>query len=237
MESKTMSRLDRLLYVRKQKDRERQTSFPPLERNPAWDKEDRERWSRYPLKPEYDPNYIAPEAVAEQPEPSPAPEPGPTPTVAAAKTTPVPEAPKPDPVPFTQTFDALRNVIAEFLVCSEHQRTILALWIVHTYCFEAFPYTPYLNIYSPEKQSGKTVCLQVLRYLANNTWMPGGGLTASRIMERIAQDRPTLLLDDWQTAFRPTEAQAIIGFLNASCARNSQYAVRSASSSADKAIR
>ena len=120
--------------------------------------------------------------------------------------------------------------LGEFLVCSEHQRTILALWIVHTYCFEAFPCTPYLNIYSPEKQSGKTVCLQVLRYLASDTWMPGGGLTATRLMERIAQRRPTLLLDDWQTAFRPTETQAIIGFLIASCTRNSKYAVRGASS-------
>src|SRR5947207_7913736 len=61
-----MSRLDRLLYVRKQKNRERQTSFPPLERNPAWDEEDRQRRSRYPLKPEYDPLYQAPE-----PEPQP----------------------------------------------------------------------------------------------------------------------------------------------------------------------
>ena len=79
-----MSRLDRLLYVRKQKERERQTSFPPLERNPAWDEEDRQRWSRYPLKPEYDPNYIAPQAVTEQPEPPPAPEPPePAPIIAA----------------------------------------------------------------------------------------------------------------------------------------------------------
>src|SRR5438105_3356692 len=75
MESQSMSRLDRLLYVRKQKERERQTSFPPLERNPAWDEEDRKRWSRYPLKPEYDPNYIAPEAATEQPEPPPPPAP------------------------------------------------------------------------------------------------------------------------------------------------------------------
>ena len=58
-----MSRRDRLLYVRKQLQKERENSFPPLERNPAWDEEDRKRWSRYPLKPEFDPNYIAPEAT------------------------------------------------------------------------------------------------------------------------------------------------------------------------------
>ena len=66
-----MSRRDRLLYVRKQLQKERENSFPPLERNPAWDEEDRQRWSRYPLKPEYDPLYNAPEATASQPEPQP----------------------------------------------------------------------------------------------------------------------------------------------------------------------
>src|SRR5436190_10645742 len=61
-----MSRRDRLLYVRKQLQKARENSFPPLERNPAWDEEDRQRRSRYPLKPEYGPLYIAPEA---QPQP------------------------------------------------------------------------------------------------------------------------------------------------------------------------
>src|SRR5436309_15838445 len=105
-----MSRLDRLLYVRKQKERERQTSFPPLERNPAWDEEDRQRWSRYPLKPEYDPNCKAPEAATEQPGPPSEPATEPSPVIAAAPA-PVPDAPQPEPVPFTETFDALNTLI------------------------------------------------------------------------------------------------------------------------------
>src|SRR3989442_11461702 len=104
-----MSRLDRLLYVRKQKERERRTSFPPLERNPAWDEEDRKRWSRYPLKPEYDPNFKAPETATEQPEPPP-----PAPVI-AAESAPGPDAP--EPVPFTETFDALNKLIWRYLVC------------------------------------------------------------------------------------------------------------------------
>src|SRR5947208_8679445 len=91
-----MSRRERLLYVRKQLQKERENPFPPLERNPAWDEEDRQRHSRYPLKPEYDPLYIAPEAQpqpcgtaalgcapdATQPEPPSAPEPAPEPATA-----------------------------------------------------------------------------------------------------------------------------------------------------------
>ena len=173
-----MSRLDRLLYVRKQKERERQTSFPPLERNPAWDEEDRKRWSRYPLKPEYDPNYTAPEAVTEQPSP-----------VLAAEPAPVPDAHQPQPVPFTETFDALNKLIWRYLVCSEYQRIVLALWIVHTYCFDVLPVTPYLNIYSPEKQCGKTICLQLLRMLASNPWMPSERRRMTAFVNATARSR------------------------------------------------
>src|SRR2546425_1070853 len=155
-----MSRFYRLLYVQNQLKRERQNTFPPLERNPAWDVEDQERRSRYPLKPEYDPNYKEPEAAPEQPEPPPAScgtaalgcakavttQPVP---VIAPESAPLPDAPKPEPVPFTETFDALNKLIWNYLVCSEYQRIVLALWIVHTYCFDVLPFTPYLNVYSP----------------------------------------------------------------------------------------
>ena len=51
-----MSRYYNVLYLRNQRKREREQSFPPLERNPAWDTEDRERWARNTtLKPEYSP--------------------------------------------------------------------------------------------------------------------------------------------------------------------------------------
>src|SRR5436309_3759920 len=137
-----MSRRDRLLYVRKQLQKERENSFPPLERNPAWDEEDRQRWSRYPLKPEYDPLYIAPEA---QPQPcgtaalgcapdAMPPDPAPQPALlVAAESAPQPKMPKPEPVPFDETVTALAKVLRKFLVCSDYHIVVLALWIIHTY--------------------------------------------------------------------------------------------------------
>src|SRR5439155_6018694 len=100
-----------------------------------------------------------------------------------------------------------------------------ALWIIHTYCYEIFPSTPYLNIYSPEKQSGKTVCMGLLNVLASKAWMPGGGTAPPRIMSRIARCRPTLLLDDWQLVFRPSVSQQFIAFLSASCADGSRFPI------------
>jgi len=228
-----MSRRERLLYVRKQLQREKERSFPPLERNPAWDEEDRQRRSRYPLKPEYDPLYNAPEAATPQPEPEPCgpaapgcaePTPEPAPVVTAESSS-QPDTPKPEPVPFDETVTALANVLRKFLVCSDYHIVVLALWIIHTYCYDIFPSSPYLNIYSPEKQSGKTICMNLLNVLSSKAWMPAGGTAPPRIMSRIAKHRPTLLLDDWQLVFRPSVSQQFIAFLSASCANGSRFPV------------
>lgn len=190
--------------------------YVPVQPAPPWPEEDEQRWER--MSPKTNPLPEAPE-----PDPS-APEPVPEPVAPAMAET----APEPEPVPLVETFEALNRLLAKYLACSDHQRTVLALWIIHTWCFEVFPVTPYLNISSPENQSGKTVCMKMLSLLSSNSWMPAGGLTATRLMEHIAERRPTLFLDDWHTAFRPTEAQSIIGFLNAGSSEESQYNARNA---------
>ena len=203
--------------------------YVPVEPTPPWREEDEQRWARWEsLSPKLEP----------QPESAPEPElpPPPPASVISAESSSTPDpAPEPEeePAPLVEVVDAIYRVLPDYLSCSNHQRVILALWIVHTYCFEVFPATPYLNIYSPETQSGKTLCLQLLRMLCHNSWMPGGGLTATRLMDNIAKRRPTLLLDDWHTAFRPTEAQSIIGFLNAGFAEDSRYAGRGSDGSED----
>src|SRR5689334_20135369 len=59
----------------------------------------------------------------------------------------------------------VREFISRFLVCSDDQLTLLALWVLHTHCHRAFVSTPYLDIRSAEKGCGKTICLQVLNVL------------------------------------------------------------------------
>lgn len=195
--------------------------YVPVQPTPPWREEDAQRWARWErMSPR-------PDSLSEVPEPEiPAPEPVPEP-IQPAMAEPAPE-PEPVPVSLTGTFESLNGLLSQYLACSDHQRTILALWIIHTWCFEVFPITPYLNVTSPENQSGKTVCMKMLSLLSSNSWMPAGGLTAVRLMEHIAQRRPTLLLDDWHTAFRPNEAQSIIGFLNAGSSEETQYSARNA---------
>ena len=69
---------------------------------------------------------------------------------------------------------ALVEFLRQYLVCDEHQFTVLALWIVHTWCFEVFSTAAYLNVRSPEPQSGKTLCLDLLELLCRSPWLAPG---------------------------------------------------------------
>src|SRR2546423_1633606 len=47
--------------------------------------------------------------------------------------------------------DALMNFLGDYLVCTEQQRLVLALWIIHTHCLAASDFSPYLDIRSSQK--------------------------------------------------------------------------------------
>lgn len=94
--------------------------------------------------------------------------------------------------------------IGRYLQCSEQQRTVLALWALHTYCLPAAQVTPYLAIRSAEKQSGKSLCLRLLSLLCNHPALTAS-FTANSLTRRIDDAIPTVLLD---------ECQAILGTRN-----------------------
>lgn len=128
----------------------------------------------------------------------------------------------PMPLPIAEALDQIYAFIGRYLVCSMHQRTVLALWVVHTYCYNHFPATPYLEISSPEGQSGKTVCLGLLKVLCSHPWMPGG-VTAACITTRLANNQPALLLDDWHTVLRSSGNQPLLALLKAGARAGSKY--------------
>jgi hypothetical protein len=111
----------------------------------------------------------------------------------------------------------LEESISDFLVCSDAQRTILALWILHTYSYRQTSFvTPYLNIYSHVEQSGKSVCMGLLRALCAQPWL-SSGVPATTLTRKILAHRPTVLLDNWHTTFRGRDQQPITGFLLHGC--------------------
>ena len=115
--------------------------------------------------------------------------------------------------------ELLENLIAfirRFVVLSETQALLIALWIIHTHALDAADTTAYLNIHSAEKRSGKTRLLETLDLLVARPWFTGR-VTSAVLVRKVAAETPTLLLDESDAAFNGNReyAEALRGVLNA----------------------
>jgi hypothetical protein len=104
------------------------------------------------------------------------------------------------PVVPTTNLAALLDSICMFLrryivFQMAEQPSAIALWVVHCWAVDAFDYTPYLHVRSPEKQCAKTRLLGCLALLVPKPW--SAILPSEAVLFRaIESDRPTLLLDE-----------------------------------------
>jgi hypothetical protein len=94
--------------------------------------------------------------------------------------------------------------IKRFVLLSEAQSTVAALWTVHTHAFEAADCTPYMSVTSPEKRSGKSRLLETLRTIVANPWKTEQASVAA-IFRKIDSESLTLLLDESDAAFKGSE--------------------------------
>src|SRR5215831_8806708 len=160
--------------------------------------------------------------------------PSPQPTVQTA----VAPQPKPQPPPQNPTnpppaemLESLTSFLRQYLVSDPYQLNVIALWIVHTWCYQHFPTTAYLNICSAEPESGKTRCLELLNLLSNSPWLATGVLKGTIIDKLLTPERctenlgapHTVLLDDCHHTFGPSERQPLIALLNTGSQKTGRY--------------
>lgn len=95
--------------------------------------------------------------------------------------------------------------ILRYVVMTDEQALVCALWAIHTHCVERFEQTPYLAITSPEKRCGKSRLMEVFDQVVARPWM--AILPSEAIVYRkIAKEMPTLLLDEVDAIFNPKTA-------------------------------
>jgi hypothetical protein len=111
--------------------------------------------------------------------------------------------------------DRLAAYVRRYVVLTDEQALLLALWTVHTHAIDAADTTPYLNIKSAEKRSGKTRLLEVLSLVVARPWLTGR-VTAAVLVRKTSAEQPALLLDESDAAFRADReyAEALRGILN-----------------------
>jgi hypothetical protein len=122
--------------------------------------------------------------------------------------------------------DRVARHIRRYVVLTEHQTTAVALWTVHTHTFQAAEVTPYLNIHSPEKESGKTLLLEVLRPLVAEAWLTGH-VSPAVLVRKVDALTPTLLFDESDRTFGGDKesAETLIGVLNTGYQRGGAYSI------------
>jgi len=115
----------------------------------------------------------------------------------------------------------LVSFLPRFVVLTQAQVEVIALWLFHTHAIEAFRVTPYLRVASAEKGSGKTLLLEVCSLLACRPWLTGR-VSAAVLPRKVEAECPTLLLDESDAAFGGEReyAEALRGILNSGYRRS-----------------
>src|SRR5262249_30319419 len=90
---------------------------------------------------------------------------------------------------------AVGPLVRRYVVLTSAQRDAVALWIAHTHALDAFDVTPYLDVNSPERRSGKSRLFDLLELLVARPWKVIAPSEAV-VFRKIDRDQPTLLLDE-----------------------------------------
>jgi putative DNA primase/helicase len=123
---------------------------------------------------------------------------------------PEPE-PWPSPVDGVALVAELTAAIGKYVVLTENDGLAVALWVLHSYCFDAFSCTPRLAITAPEKRCGKTTLLDVIALLVPKA-LATANISAAALFRTVELARPILLIDEADTFLG--ENEELRGILN-----------------------
>jgi class 3 adenylate cyclase len=113
----------------------------------------------------------------------------------------------------------LTEAIKQYVVLPPSSAETIALWAMHTHCFDCFGHSPRAAITSPEKGCGKTTTLDMLECLVSRP-LPTANASPSAIFRIVEQARPTLLIDEADTFLK--ENDELRGILNTGHRRGGQ---------------
>jgi hypothetical protein len=139
-----------------------------------------------------------------------------------AQACPLPEIePWPEAVDGADVLQQAVEAIGRHVVLREDQALTCALWIMHTYCFDAFDHTPRLQVKSPVMRCGKSTLMSVVGKLANKS-LNTENITMPALFRAIAAWEPTLLIDEADSfllGYNGETRDDLRGILNAGHAR------------------
>jgi hypothetical protein len=139
------------------------------------------------------------------------------------------QSPEWKPITGSEILDWVLAFVRRFVSLTLAQARAIVLWIVHTHAIESADFTPYLDISSPAKESGKTRTLEVAQLLVANPWSTENASPAAMVRKihgGAESGKPvTVLLDerDSQHGGDKERAEVIRGILNSGYQRGGCY--------------
>lgn len=113
-------------------------------------------------------------------------------------------------------------VLDRFIALPPHAAHAIALWIAHTFVFDAFDITPLLSLGSPTKRCGKTATLRIIAGLVQRP-LAASNISAPAIFRAVEESSPTLLIDEFDAAKENEDLRAV---LNSGHTKDAAFVVR-----------
>lgn len=118
----------------------------------------------------------------------------------------------------TETVTTIADDVCAFLdrfivFPDQRQRDAVALWVIHTWAFDAAYATPYLYVNSAERECGKTRTIEVTSALSRNP-MSAADMTSASMFRVINDRKPSIFIDEVDTIFSGAANESLRNFLN-----------------------
>ena len=120
--------------------------------------------------------------------------------------------------------DEMVEIINRYLILPTHAPEMMALWVMHTHCFNQFHFSPILTLQSPTRGCGKSTALSLIEKLAHQS-QSTSNITEAALYRTIQTKRPTILIDEMDSQ-RPEQKDAMRNILNSGFSKGSGGAVR-----------
>lgn len=136
-----------------------------------------------------------------------------------------------NPVNGAELLDEIVAFIKDYLVLPEGAARATALWVIHTYSYDAEWISPLLFVTSPTKRCGKSTLVNMLLGSIVNKPLIASNCTSATLFRGIEKYSPTLLLDEAETFMKDNEEMR--GILNSGHSRASAQILRAVASGDD----
>ena len=119
--------------------------------------------------------------------------------------------------------DTIKATLSTYIFLPRGAAETEALWILHAHALDAFDFSPFLAIVSPEKRCGKTANLELTGSMVPRPLF-ASNITAPALFRAVEKYAPTLLIDEADTFIGGSDE--LRGVLNSGHRRKSAFVIR-----------